>query len=97
MPVIQNSQEITREKNLVGCRDLTENFLRTVELLGDRREFPSGHRHLERERDDLRWWSGVVDRFLGEGRTVFAYTNNHYQNYSPSTLERFIEIRRGHR
>ena len=183
VPVIQNSQEITHEKNLVGCEDLTANFLRTMELLGDRlgplllqlppsftvegmgvledflsdlpggfryavevrhrswlgsdlttmlrecgaalslidcprmprmedvtadfsyirwlgdrREFPSGHTHLLRERDDdLRWWSGVVDRFLEEGKTVFAYVNNHYQNHSPSTLERFMEIRRERR
>jgi uncharacterized protein YecE (DUF72 family) len=41
------------------------------------------------------WWSALVDRFLEEGRTVFAYANNHYQNHSPSTLERFLELRRG--
>ncbi len=178
---IQNSQEITHEKNLVGCKDLAQNFLRTMELLGDRlgplllqlppsftvegmgvledfltdlpegfryavevrhrswlgsdlttmlrergaglslidyprmprmeeatadfsyirwlgdrREFPSGHTRLARERDDdLRWRSGVVDRFLQEGKTVFAYANNHLQNHSPSTLERSMEIRRG--
>ena len=174
-------QEITHEKNLVGCEDLTANFLRSMEFLGDRlgplllqlppsfavegmgvledflsdlpegfryavevrhrswlgsdlttmlreraaaltlidyprmprmedatadfsyirwlgdrREFPSGHTRLARERDDdLRWWSGVVDRFLQEGKTIFAYANNHYQNHSQSTLERFMEIRRG--
>ena len=43
------------------------------------------------------WWAGVVDRFLEEGRTVFAYANNHYQNHTPSTLERFLELRRGDR
>jgi uncharacterized protein YecE (DUF72 family) len=180
---LQNSQEITHEKSLVGCEELTENFLSTMGLLGnrlgplllqlppsfsvegmgvledfltdlpdgfryavevrhrswlgsdlttmlrergaglslidyprmprmeeatadfsyirwlgDRREFPSGHTHLKRERDDdLRWWSGVIDRFLEEGKSVFAYANNHYQNHSPSTLQRFLEIRRGHR
>jgi hypothetical protein len=36
-----------------------------------------------------------VGRFLEEGKTVFAYANNHYQNHSPSTLDRFLEIRRG--
>jgi hypothetical protein len=41
------------------------------------------------------WWSDLVGRFLEEGRTVFAYANNHYQNHSPSTLDRFLEIRRG--
>jgi uncharacterized protein YecE (DUF72 family) len=77
--------------------DATTDFS-YIRWLGDRREFPSGHTHLARERDDdLRWWSGVVDRFLEEGRTVFAYANNHYQNHSPSTLERFMEIRRGRR
>ena len=67
-----------------------------IRWLGDRREFPSGHTRLRKERDeDLLWWSDLVGRFLGEGRTVFAYANNHYQNHSPSTLQRFLEIRRG--
>ena len=69
-----------------------------IRWLGDRREFPEGHTHLKKERDDdLRWWSELVGGFLEEGRTVFAYANNHYQNHSPSTLERFLEIRRGGR
>ena len=45
----------------------------------------------------LLWWGGVVDRFLEEGKSVFAYANNHYQNHSPSTVERFLELRRGDR
>jgi len=69
-----------------------------IRWLGDRREFPSGHTRLRMERDDdLRWWSDLVGRFLEEGRTVFAYANNHYQNHSPSTLARFLELRRGDR
>jgi uncharacterized protein YecE (DUF72 family) len=67
-----------------------------IRWLGDRREFPAGHTHLKKERDeDLSWWSELVGRFLQENRTVFAYANNHYQNHSPSTLGRFLEIRRG--
>lgn len=67
-----------------------------IRWLGNRREFPSGHTHLKKDRDDdLLWWSGLVDRFLEEGKTVFAYANNHYQNHSPSTVERFLELRRG--
>ena len=66
-----------------------------IRWLGNRREFPDGHTHLKKERDDdLLWWSGVVDRFIEEGRTVFVYANNHYQSHSPSTLERFLELRR---
>jgi uncharacterized protein YecE (DUF72 family) len=69
-----------------------------IRWLGNRKEFSEGHTHLKKERDDeLRWWSGVVARFLEEGRTVFAYANNHYQNHSPSTLARFLELRRGDR
>jgi len=67
-----------------------------IRWLGDRQEFPKGHTHRKKDRDDdLVWWAGVVDRFLTEGKTVFAYANNHYQNHSPSTLEQFMEIRRG--
>ena len=69
-----------------------------IRWLGNRREFPEGHTHLKKNRDDdLLWWSRRVNRFLEEGRTVFAYANNHYQNHSPSTLERFLELRRGDR
>jgi uncharacterized protein YecE (DUF72 family) len=69
-----------------------------IRWLGNRREFPSGHTHPKKDRDaDLLWWAGVVDRFLKEGKTVFAYANNHYQNHSPSTVERFLELRRGDR
>ena len=69
-----------------------------IRWLGNRREFPSGHTHLKKDRDDdLLWWGGVVDRFLEAGKTVFAYANNHYQNHSPSTVERFLELRRGDR
>jgi uncharacterized protein YecE (DUF72 family) len=69
-----------------------------IRWLGDWREFPSGHTRLAKERDDdLGWWSDLVGRFLEEGRTVFAYANNHYQNHSPSTLARFLEIRRRER
>jgi uncharacterized protein YecE (DUF72 family) len=69
-----------------------------IRWLGNRREFPSGHTHLKKDRDDdLLWWADVVDRFLNEGKIVFAYANNHYQNHSPSTVERFLELRRGDR
>ncbi|HEV2743338.1 MAG TPA: DUF72 domain-containing protein [Rubrobacter sp.] len=69
-----------------------------VRLLGDRREFPEGHTHLKKEHDEgLLWWSGLVGRFLEEGKTVFVYANNHYQGHSPSTLGRLLEIRRGGR
>jgi uncharacterized protein YecE (DUF72 family) len=67
-----------------------------IRWLGDRREFPSGHTRPKRDRtEELSWWSDLVDRSLGEGREVFAYANNHYQNHAPSTLARFLEIRRG--
>lgn len=69
-----------------------------IRWLGSRREFPSEHTHLKKDRDeDLLWWAGVVDRFLEEGKTVFAYANDHYQNHSPSTVKEFLEIRRGER
>jgi hypothetical protein len=38
---------------------------------------------------------GLRIRFLEEGKTVFAYANNHYENHAPSTLEQLVEIRRG--
>jgi uncharacterized protein YecE (DUF72 family) len=69
-----------------------------IRWLGDRREFPAGHTHSKRDRaDDLAWWAGVVDAFLSQEMTVFAYANNHYENHSPSTLARFLDIWRDRR
>jgi uncharacterized protein YecE (DUF72 family) len=69
-----------------------------IRWLGDRREFPAGHTHSKRDRaDDLSWWAGVVEGFLSQEMTVFAYANNHYQNHSPSTLARFLELWRARR
>jgi uncharacterized protein YecE (DUF72 family) len=69
-----------------------------VRLLGNRREFPAGHTHPKKGRDDdLRWWAELAGRFLEDGKSVFVYANNRYQNHSPSTLERLLEIRRGGR
>jgi hypothetical protein len=83
---VLNYQEITHEKNLVGADGPARTFVQT--------KFLEGHTHLEKDRDDdLLWWSERVDRFLSEGREIFAYANNHYQNHSPSTLQRFLEIR----
>jgi uncharacterized protein YecE (DUF72 family) len=66
-----------------------------VRWLGDRREFPADHTHPRRDRSaDLTWWAERIERFLSDGREVFAYANNHYQNHSPSTLEQFLEILR---
>ena len=69
-----------------------------VRWLGDRREFPSGHTNLKKDRtEDLRYWSNLVDRFREEGRTVFTYANDHYQNHAPSTVEQFLQVRWGER
>ena len=72
--------------------EATANFS-YIRWLGDRREFAEGHTHLKKERDDdLRWWSDLVDRFLQEGKTVFAYANNQYENHAPATLSRFVHF-----
>ncbi len=76
-------------------QEATADFV-YARLLGNRREFPSDHTHPKRDRaEDLAWWSELASGFLSEGREVFLYANNHYQNHSPSTLEQFLEIRRG--
>jgi uncharacterized protein YecE (DUF72 family) len=69
-----------------------------IRWLGNRREFPSGHTGPKKDQTkELRWWSRVADRFLEEGRTVFAYADNHFQHHSPSTVEQFLQIRREER
>ena len=73
--------------------EATTNFA-YIRWLGDRREFPIEHTHAKKDRTaDLTWWSGLVDGFLAEGKIVFAYADNHYQNHSPSTLEQFLGVR----
>ncbi|MDQ3863132.1 MAG: DUF72 domain-containing protein [Actinomycetota bacterium] len=62
MSGIQNSQEITHERNLVGAE--AEAFLDTIAELADR---------------------------LGP---LLVQLPPSFENHSPSTLERFLEIRR---
>ena len=84
----------TRQEAEHRAEEATADFS-YIRWLGNRCEFPSGHIHSKKDRTkDLRWRSEVVDRFLGEGKTVFAYANNHYQNHSPLTVEQFLRIRR---
>ncbi len=65
-----------------------------IRLLGDRRRFPSRHTHPRCDRtEDLVWWSRRIDRFLAEGREVFLYANNHYQNHSPTTVDQLFTLR----
>jgi uncharacterized protein YecE (DUF72 family) len=74
--------------------EVTAKFV-YIPWLGDRSQFPSDHARPKKDRlEDLRWWSETVNRFLEEGKTIFAYANNHYQNHAPSTVEQFLEIRR---
>lgn len=68
-----------------------------IRWLGDRREFPANHTAPKRDRsDDLAWWADLTKRFLTEeeGREVYAFANNHYQNHSPSTVGQFLETYR---
>ena len=70
----------------------------SIRWLGERPQFPPDHTHPQKERDEeLRWWAEVVGGFFEEGKTAFAYADNHYQNHSPSTVERFLELRQGDR
>ena len=61
---IQNSQEITHERNLVGAEAEAEAFLDTIAELADR---------------------------LGP---LLVQLPPSFEHHSPSTLERFLEIRR---
>ena len=59
---------------------------------------PRATRIPKRDRaEDLAWWAEKVRGFLSEGREVFAYANNHYQNHSPSTLRQFLQTLRAGR
>jgi uncharacterized protein YecE (DUF72 family) len=93
----------------VGSKEPDQSFVQTMSLLGDRLgalllQLPPSFSvegigvlvaYAKRDRtEDLRWWSERADRSLSEGWEVFADANKHYQGHSPSTLGRFLEIRR---
>jgi uncharacterized protein YecE (DUF72 family) len=86
---VLNFRQITHDRNLVGAE--AESFLNTMAELGDR----LGPLLLQLPPSFDVEGMGVLEDFLKRMPESFRYANNHYQNHSPSTLARFLEIRGG--
>jgi uncharacterized protein YecE (DUF72 family) len=86
---VLNFKEITDDRNL-GAEAEAESFLNTMAELGDR----LGPLLLQLPPSFDVEGMGVLEDFLERMPGSFRYANNHYQNHSPSTLARFLEIRR---
>ena len=84
---VLNSKEITHERNLVGAEAEAEGFLHTMAELGDR----LGALLLQLPPSLDIEGMGLLEDFLERLPEGFN------QNHSPSTLDRFLEIRRGER
>jgi uncharacterized protein YecE (DUF72 family) len=84
-------KQITHDRNLVDAEAEAESFLDSMAELGDR----LGPLLLQLPPSFDVEGMGVLEDFLERMPGSFRYANNHYQNQSPSTLARFLEIRRG--
>jgi uncharacterized protein YecE (DUF72 family) len=87
---VLNFKQITHDRNL-GAEAEAESFLNTMAELGDR----LGPLHLQLPPSFDVEGMGVLEDFLERMPGSFRYAKDHYQNHSPSTLARFLEIRRG--
>jgi hypothetical protein len=88
---VLNFKQITHDRNLVDAEAEAESFLDSMAELGDR----LGPLLLQLPPSFDVEGMGVLEDFLERMPGSFRYANNHYQNQSPSTLARFLEIRRG--
>jgi uncharacterized protein YecE (DUF72 family) len=87
---VLNFKQITHDRNL-GTEAEAESFLDSMAELGDR----PGPLLLQLPASFNVEGMGVLEDFLERMPGSFRYANNHYQNHWPSTLARFLEIRRG--
>jgi uncharacterized protein YecE (DUF72 family) len=87
---VLNFKQITHDRNL-GTEAEAESILNTMAELGDR----LGPLLLQLPASFDVEGMGVLEDFLERMPRSFRYANNHYQNHWPSTLARFLEIRRG--
>jgi uncharacterized protein YecE (DUF72 family) len=88
---VLNFKQITHDRNLVGAEAEAESFLDSMGELGGR----LGPLLLQLPPSFDVEGMGVLEDFFERMPGSFRYANNHYQNHSPSTLARFLEIRRG--
>ena len=86
---VLNFKQITHDRNFVGAE--AESFLNTMAELGDR----LGPLLLQLPPSFDVEGMGVLEDFLERMPGSFRYANTHYQNHSPSTLARYLKIRRG--
>ncbi len=69
----------------------TASFL-YLRFLGDRKKISSDFSFPRDERkEEIDYWSTLIEEFSRERGEVYAYFNNHYSGHSPSTALRLIE------
>lgn len=94
--------EQLREQGIAFClidhpwmprTDIATADLVYLRFLGDRQQIENDFSYIRKDRaEELRWWGELVSRFAQEGKTVFAYFNNHYSGHSPTTARAFQEL-----
>jgi uncharacterized protein YecE (DUF72 family) len=72
--------------------ELTADFV-YIRLLGDRKQIESDFSYERFDRkEELNWWSVLIEDFSRDGGEVYAYFNNHYSGHSPTTARRLMEL-----
>lgn len=72
--------------------EFTSDFV-YIRLLGNRKKVPSDFSYVRFDhKEDLNWWSTLIEEFSCEHGEVYVYINNHYSGHSPSTVNSLKEI-----
>lgn len=64
-----------------------------MRFLGDRKRIENDFSYIRYDRrEDIEWWSKLVEEFSRDKGEVYAYFNNHYTGHSPSSARLMIEM-----
>jgi uncharacterized protein YecE (DUF72 family) len=94
--VLTDQSRLPRPWELPADLDVITADFSYIRLLGDRKAIEAQTQTWSRvivDRDEeLRRWVRLVETIRRRVRHVFLYANNHYQGYSPATVEKVLEF-----
>jgi len=94
--VLADQSHMLRPWELPPDLDLITADFSYIRLLGDRKAIEARTETFSRvivdREEELRQWVKLIEAIRRRLRHVFLYANNHYQGYSPGTVERVLRL-----
>lgn len=97
--VLADQSRMLRPWELPAELDVLTSDFTYIRLLGDRKaieaETETWNRVIVDRNEELRLWVKLIEAIRRRLRHLFLYANNHYQGYSPATVEKVLSLLNG--